>query len=72
MDYKEILKLAGYFIYHTCNCKGTREERYKNKDNKTIEYVIFPARKQMETRVNRIIVCRTGIENLQSEINKYL
>ena len=71
IDYKSILQAAGYVMYHTCSCTGTREEKWRSKDNKDVEYVIFPARRNMETRVRRQIVCRTGIENLQSEIDKY-
>ena len=76
MDYKTILENEGFYMYHACSCRGTREERFRLRvDNRPkhlrADFYILPKAGKMETRLNKRIVARTGIENLQSEINKY-
>lgn len=75
MDHRLILNNAGFTMHHVCSCTGSREERYRNMNNRKVEYIIYPTKKQMATKIlvnNQMrVVCRTGIENLESEIDKY-
>ena len=72
MDYLNILTNYGFYCYHSCSCTGTREESYRHNPINNIEFKIYPKRLKMQTKINRKIVCQTGLENLQSEIDKYV
>jgi|GEM_PF-3943739 len=70
--YYEILQKYDFYKWHYCNCVGTLRERWKRRTPHKLEFNIYPKRNQIETKINKLIVNRTGLENLESEIKKYL
>ena len=72
MSYQDILISNGFYKWHSCTCVGTLRERWKRKTPHDLEFTIYPKRNTIETKIRKVIVCRTGLENLQSEIEKYL
>jgi len=71
INYKQILTDNGFVMYKHCRCSGAYEEFFRTNPPSKLEISIKPGRQIMKTMINRRVVCITGIENLQSEIDKY-
>lgn len=70
-DYKKILSDNGFVMYKHCKCSGAYEEFFRTEPVSRLEITVKPVAQTIKTKINRRIVCITGIENLQSEIDKY-
>ena len=72
MPYKNILTENGFTMFKSCRCNGSREEHYKQTPPTSVMFVVKPHIKTLKTKINGRVVCVTDLENLQSEIDKYL
>ena len=72
IETQSILDSNGFYCYYACSCTGTREEYFRHNPVNKLEFKIFTRKNELQTKINRRIVCITGIENLESEINKYM